>query len=177
VRRALAQQHQKAAAAGAGGGEKEETLFHVPGHYSLDGNRLVHCWLRERGGEEDDYEADEDDPLARFPAADIGEPGATFKYVLLRVSRSSGRSKLAVWGHPAAEYHNHVLQRAKAHAQALGLGANAVEVLGGGRIRHEAIIQVYGYSAAFGPSPHEVSVAILQRWFPFSSVTVSYEGY
>jgi NAD+ diphosphatase len=187
VRQALARHHQQAAAAaaaGGGGGQVEEGLFHVPGHYSL-GNRLVHGWLRERcEGAEDDFEADEaggSSPLARFPAADIGEPGTTFKYVLLRVFESSGCSKLAVWGHPAAEYHNHILQRAKAHAQALGLGAQAVEVLGGGRIRHDegggGSVHVYGYSAAFGSSPHEVSAAILQRWFPFSSVTVSYEGY
>jgi NADH pyrophosphatase NudC (nudix superfamily) len=181
VRRALrrhAREQQGAASA--------EPLFHVPGHYSL-GNRLVHGWLAEGAGAEDeDHDDDDDDneakddPLGRFPSVDVGPPGETFKYVLLRVFEPSGRSKLAVHGHPAAEYHNHVLQRAKSTAAALGLSASAVEVLGGGRIRHDSDgggLHVYGYSAAFGPSPHEVSAAILRRWFPFSEVTVSYEGY
>lgn len=176
VRRALAR-HRSAE---DGGGEG---LFHVPGHYSL-GHRLVHGWLREQQGDDKEQAADEEqqqeqqqDALVQFASADIGGPGTTFKYVLMRVFETSGRSKLAVWGHPAAEYHNHVLQRGKARAQSLGLAG--VDVLGGGRIRHDATgaIHVYGYSAAFGTSPHEVSAAILRRWFPFSSVTVSYEGY
>ena len=168
----------------------EEGMFHVPGHYSL-GNRLVHGWLAEArrtaeegGGGDGDEDEDEEGGgslLGSFPSADIGEPGTTFKYVLLRVQDGSGASKLAVWGHPQAEYHNHVLQRAKARAASLGLGQGAVDVLGGGRIRRDGgdvgSICVYGYSAAFGPSPHEVSAAILRRWFPFAEVTVSYNGY
>jgi hypothetical protein len=38
-------------------------------------------------------------------------------------------------------------------------------------------LQVYGYSAAFGQAPHEVTAALLQRWFPFHAVEASYEGY
>jgi len=185
VRRAL--ERHRAQPAG-----DQDGLFHVPGHYSL-GNRLVHGWLAEGNGEDAAGDEEEDDArasplpplLGSFASADIGEPGTTFKYVLLRVTDgTSGCSKLAVWGHPQAEYHNHVLQRAKARAASIGLGQGAVDVLGGGRIRREAqadggggAICVYGYSAAFGPSPHEVSAAILRRWFPFSEVTVSYDGY
>lgn len=113
----------------------------------------------------------------------------TFKYVLLRVRDGAGggeasggppRSKLLVWGHPAAEYHNHLYQRAAAAAKGRGL---AVDVLGGGRIEHNAedgSLSVYGYSAAFGPAPHEVTAALLRRWFPYyaaDAVRVSYEGY
>lgn len=108
-----------------------------------------------------------------------------FKYVLMRLSEpGSGaqppRSKLCVWGATAAVYHNHVFQKAKGQAQALGL---QLEVLGGGRIEHhseQGVISVYGYSAAFGPAPHEVSAALLRRWYPFydpAAITVSYSGY
>lgn len=87
------------------------------------------------------------------------------------------RSKLLVWGHPTAEFHNHIYTRAKAAAAALGLEC---DVLGGGRIAHDAAarkLEVYGYSAAFGPAPHEVAAALLRRWHPLHSVGVSYEGY
>ena len=56
-------------------------------------------------------------------------------------------------------------------------------VLGGGRIRHDPqarAIDVYGYSAAFGPAPHELAAALLARWYPLydkDNITVSYEGY
>jgi phosphohistidine phosphatase len=91
------------------------------------------------------------------------------------------RSKLLVWGHPAADYHNHLYQRAKSAAHRAG--GLRCEVLGGGRIEHDAgrrVISVYGYSAAFGPAPHEVAAALLRRWHPFygpEAVSVSYDGY
>lgn len=56
-------------------------------------------------------------------------------------------------------------------------------MLGGGRIRHDPqarAIDVYGYSAAFGPAPHELAAALLARWYPLydkDNITVSYEGY
>ena len=36
---------------------------------------------------------------------------------------------------------------------------------------------IYGYSSAFGAAPHELSAAIVRRWYPFSDVAISYEGY
>jgi NADH pyrophosphatase NudC (nudix superfamily) len=39
------------------------------------------------------------------------------------------------------------------------------------------VVTVYGYSAAFGPAPHEMTAAVLKKWDPFLDVSVSYEGY
>ena len=113
------------------------------------------------------------------------------KYVLLRLrdgrvvdgaapGEARRRSKLLVRGACAAAYHNHIYQAVKAEAARLGL---TVEVLGGGRIEHhpdQGVVSVYGYSAAFGAAPHEVTAALIRRWHPFydpACVTVSYEGY
>ena len=127
-----------------------------------------------------------------FPQVLIDE--GVQKYVLMRLTAegdgtgagSSGggagapASKLLVWGSCGAAYHNHIYQQAKAQALKKGLRC---EVLGGGRIEHHAeagVISVYGYSAAFGPAPHEVTAALLRRWYPFyqpDAITISYEGY
>ncbi|KAG2443562.1 hypothetical protein HXX76_001914 [Chlamydomonas incerta] len=127
----------------------------------------------------DDWEGE------RIPQVLIGD--GTFKYVLARLwdprpqAEGGGRSKLLVWGDPRAPYHNDVLQKAKQLAQRCG--GLKVTVLGGGRIRHDPaarIIDVYGYSAAFGPAPHELAAAILARWYPLyakEAITVSYDGY
>ncbi|KAG2452315.1 hypothetical protein HYH02_003339 [Chlamydomonas schloesseri] len=121
----------------------------------------------------------------RIPQVLIGE--GTFKYVLARLwdprpeAEGGGRSKLLVWGDPRAPYHNDVLQKAKQMAQRCG--GLKVTVLGGGRIRHDPAtrsIDVYGYSAAFGPAPHELAAALLARWHPLydrTNITVSYDGY
>jgi phosphohistidine phosphatase len=76
------------------------------------------------------------------------------------------------------------LQEAKSMVYKLQLADQlTVDVLGGGRIEHypeQQMLSVYGYSAAFGPAPHEVTAAILQRWFPFyapDGITISYQGY
>ena len=37
--------------------------------------------------------------------------------------------------------------------------------------------QVFGYSSAFGPAPHEVAAALLRKWLPLHAVETSYEGY
>lgn len=86
-------------------------------------------------------------------SSQVSIASGTFKYVLMRVydpaapdsntSAAAGlpagaaapapRSKLLVWGHPAADYHNHIYQRAKAAAAREGLKC---DVLGGGRIEH-----------------------------------------
>jgi phosphohistidine phosphatase len=117
------------------------------------------------------------------PQVELDE--GVFKYVLLRLTdSSSGKSKLLVRGAAAAAYHNHILQHTKAQVQKLcPKGTLQLDVLGGGRIEHYAeqgVISVYGYSAAFGPAVHEVTAALLRRWYPFydaGSITYSYEGY
>jgi hypothetical protein len=115
----------------------------------------------------------------RLPA--VGLTAGTFKYVLLRVREAGGggRARLVVRGHAHAAYHNHVLQAAKAEASAVDPGLE-VEVLGGGRMEVEVEarrVRVYGYSAAFGPAPHEVTAALLRRWLPLAEIEWAYEGY
>ena len=57
------------------------------------------------------------------------------------------------------------------------------EPLGGGRISHDPdadTINIYGYSSAYGQAPHDLSAAIVRKWFPLyppGNITVSYEGY
>jgi phosphohistidine phosphatase len=90
------------------------------------------------------------------------------------------RSKLLVRGHPAAAYHNHILQHTKAEVSKLGAEALHVDVLGGGRIEHypdQGVVSVYGYSAAFGPAVHEVAAGLLKKAYPFHTISWSYEGY
>lgn len=128
---------------------------------------------------------------AALPSAKIDE--GTFKYVLLRVSAPGGSpSKLLVRGDTRAAYHNHVFTACKAEVAAVDPQLN-VEVLGGGRIEHYSssrnessddsspctggVASVYGYSAAYGPAPHEVTAAVLKQWNPFLEVSVSYDGY
>ena len=108
-----------------------------------------------------------------------------FKYVLMRLrDQRCGRSKLMVWGATAAGYHNHIYQYAKGVVRKLcPSGMLQLDVLGGGRIEHypeQGVLSVYGYSAAFGPAPHELSAAVLRRWYPLygpDGISISYEGY
>ncbi|KXZ47337.1 hypothetical protein GPECTOR_36g61 [Gonium pectorale] len=162
--------------------------FNIPGPYSL-AYRLITSWVGARpgaaaaaAGAADSWVGDS------IPQVLISGSG-TFKYVLMRLwdpsaENGGGRSKLLVWGDTRAPYHNDVLQKAKAMARPLGL---QVTPLGGGRMRHEpeagpggVRLEVYGYSAAFGPAPHELVAALVHRWYPLydrQSITVSYEGY
>lgn len=72
---------------------------------------------------------------------------------------------------------------AAAPQAALAKGAGPgllVEPLGGGRMEHhpdQSVLNVYGYSSAFGQAPHEVTAALLRRWLPFHDIHVSYDGY
>lgn len=81
-------------------------------------------------------------------------------------------------GRPPCRVPHGCAEGALALGKKLGL---EVRELGGGRITHEAAARkarVYGYSAAFGAAPHELSQAILRRHLPlYDDVTVSYEGY
>lgn len=68
------------------------------------------------------------------------------------------------------------------HMQAVQRGLK-IEALGGGRIEHyrdQGVVNIFGYSSAFGPAPHEVSAALVRKWHPFydpECITVSYSGY
>lgn len=151
----------------------------IPGNHSL-AHRLIKGWLgastqqQQPGGTHAAWPAGQ-----RVPQVELDD--GVMKYVLLRLSDPrSGASKLLVRGAAAAAYHNHILQATKAQVAHLGL---SVEVLGGGRIEHypeQQAISVYGYSAAYGPAVHEVTVGLLRRWFPFyeaEHISCSYEGY
>ncbi|WIA32279.1 hypothetical protein OEZ86_003125 [Tetradesmus obliquus] len=173
--------------------------FMIPGEYSL-AYRLITGWLQQQkqsvpqtvqnSHQESGSNSSSSSSSAKgiwlgdqVPQVEVDE--GVFKYVLLRLTdSSSGRSKLLVRGAAAAAYHNHILQHTKGQLQKLcPQGTLQLDVLGGGRIEHHAdqkVISVYGYSAAFGPAVHEVTAALLQRWYPFydaSSITWSYEGY
>lgn len=167
--------------------------FNIPGPYAL-ANRIITGWA-EAGGNAPANPHQQQGQSGRqawsgegFPQVVISNSG-TFKYTLMRLwdpaaegeaDGGMSKSKLLVWGDTRASYHMDVLQKAKALAVQYGL---KVTPLGGGRIRHDPerrTIEVYGYSAAFGPAPHEVSAAMLHRWYPLydkESITVSYEGY
>lgn len=107
-----------------------------------------------------------------------------FKYVLIRISDTTPdgewSSKLFVRGDPRAAYHNHVFTKAKEEMRALGFQSAELDVLGGGRMQIDCkkkSIQIYGYSAAFGQAPHEISACIIRRDLPFHDVHISYDGY
>ncbi|GLI61824.1 hypothetical protein VaNZ11_004336, partial [Volvox africanus] len=162
--------------------------FNIPGPYSL-AYRLITSWVGSCPGGVSDVKVAAATTQSIpwdgdvIPQVLISSSG-TFKYVLARLwdsgAEGEGRSKLLVWGDTRASYHNDVLQKAKAMARPLCL---QVTPLGGGRIQHDPksrVLRVYGYSAAFGPAPHEVAATILHRWFPLydkQSITVSYDGY
>lgn len=165
----------------------------IPGNYSL-AHKLIMGWLKpgtqqavtstaaaaNNGNSNTSTAAWAGDQIAQV---DIDE--GSFKYVLLRLrDTQTGRSKLLVRGAAAAAYHNHILQHTKAQVhQVDDSGHLQLDVLGGGRIEHypeQGAISVYGYSAAFGPAAHEVTVGLLKKWYPFYShdcITCSYQGY
>ncbi|GAB4813365.1 hypothetical protein N2152v2_000411 [Parachlorella kessleri] len=94
------------------------------------------------------------------------------------------QSKLIVRGDSRAPYHDHILRATLKELATLAPPGSAqqlkVETVGGGRIEHypeQRLLSVYGYSSAFGQAPHEVTAALLRRWFPLHDITVSYDGY
>lgn len=147
-------------------------MFSLPCRYAL-ANTIITDWMRDRAvGSGGRWGGD----LLPAVALDAG----TFKYVLIRALSADGsNSTLLLRGDTRAAYHNHILQAAKAEAAAVDPGLR-LEVVGGGRMEHQAevgLVSIYGFSAAFGQAPHEVSAALLQRWWPLHEVTVAYEGY
>lgn len=167
----------------------------IPGNYSL-AHRLIMGWLSNKpqaaaaatGADLSATGNGDGSSISSWlgdmiPQVDIDQ--GTFKYILMRLTdQQTGHSKLLVRGAAAAAYHNHILQHTKSQVQQIDSeGQLRLDVLGGGRIEHypeQGVISVYGYSAAFGPAVHEVTVALLQKWFPFyqaDGITSSYQGY
>ena len=131
-----------------------------------------------------------------FPEVKIDE--GTFKYVLIEamdpaaVAAAAARgdpgveggegTRLLVRGHVGASYHR---DAARATTELLTAAAWPFEVLGGGRIRHDAAaktILVYGHSYGFPwgdeGSRHADAVEVLKRAFPdYESITWTDEGY
>lgn len=137
----------------------------IPQPYAL-AHRIVGSWL-----------ADEQRAVDAVPTVRIDD--GVFKYILARVRcTASGATKLVVRGDVRAGYHDHLLGHLRAEARAAGL---EVDVCGGGRIEHHAgVMQVYGYSSAFGAAPHEVTKALLHRAmavYADDSIVTSYQGY
>lgn len=164
-------------------GGTDEPAFRIPGPYalahriitdSLDSVRQQHSSSTHSGG-----------VLDSIPDVQIDE--GTFKYVLMRVSCDSGgdgdenengalHAKLVVRGDRRAAYHNHIYTHFKSTLDP----SLQVDVVGGGRMEHHQdhrVAAVYGYSAAYGAAPHEMTAALLMKWNPFLDVSVSYEGY
>lgn len=144
--------------------------FNIPGEYSLAG-KAIKEWIMREPSKYTSWAGDD------FP--DVQLDAGVFKYVLMRLTDAQGRSKLLCHGSNFASFHDNVYQSVRVPAAKAGLKC---EVLGGGRIEHHpgAVANVYGYSMAFGPAPHEISAELIRRWYPFydpRSVMTSYEGY
>lgn len=145
----------------------QPAAFRIPQQYAL-AHRIVQSWL-----------AATQRPLDALPTVRIDE--GVFKYILARVRHvETGASTLVVRGDLRAGYHDHLLGHLRSEAALHGL---EVDVCGGGRMEHHAeqqVVQVYGYSSAFGAAPHEVTAALLSRalpLYPSASIVTSYEGY
>lgn len=143
-----------------------QPVFRIPGHYAL-AHRVIHSWLK--AGSSD---------TALLPEVAIDQ--GTFKYVLIRVSNvMTGACTVIVRGDTRAPYHNDIFQTAKREAYFVD-PALELQPLGGGRMEHSPEgkwVKVFGYSAAFGQAPHEMTAVLLRKWLPWYDVEVSYDGY
>lgn len=155
--------------------------FRIPGKHAL-ANMMINQNL-ENVLVDDEVSCQE---LGQIPDIALPTESTTqMKYILLRVSVLSvggaWRSKLIIRGDPCAAYHNHIFTATKSEiAQLHHSDSLQLDVLGGGRIQIDASemsISVYGFSAAFGQAPHEISGGILRSKLPFYSIHVSYDGY
>ena len=156
--------------------------FRIPGKHAL-ANRIIKDCMEKLAPQMAKL-----DPPALRHIPEVGIPlkqDEEFKYILLRAAKTEGdadwQSKILVRGDPRASYHNHIFTATKSELMKDTRNEGIdLEVLGGGRIKVEASnrsIHVYGYSAAFGQAPHDITGAILRANLPFHSVHVSYDGY
>lgn len=156
--------------------------FRIPGKHALANRIIKDCLIKLAP-----QMATMDPPVLRhIPEVSIPlKQDGEFKYILLRVAKTEGdavwQSKILIRGDPRASYHNHIFTATKSELMKDERNEGIdLEVLGGGRIKVEALdrsIHVYGYSAAFGQAPHDITGAILRSNLPFHSVHVSYDGY
>ncbi|CAE8611062.1 unnamed protein product [Polarella glacialis] len=116
--------------------------------------------------------------LAQLPGVVVDE--GTFKYVLLQVTAKSGEQRYLVRGTAGAEFHKDVAIPFVRAYVAQGFG---VEILGGGRITHDAegkALRIYGFSYGFPWADgvgHEISEQVCREQFPDYQVEWSNEGY
>ena len=89
-------------------------------------------------------------------APPVAIDAGTFKYVLIEAEdHESGTTRRLVRGVAGAPYHKDV---ARPTVMALMDVGCLVEVLGGGRIRHDPAarrVEIFGYSYLFGPADHQ----------------------
>eukprot|EP00794_Sanderia_malayensis_P015768 gene15768-17359_t len=114
--------------------------------------------------------------LQAIDSIDIDSSGR-FKYVLIKVTDGSN-SKFIARGYDWAEFHADIFEQVAPGLEALGLKPKCC---GGGRIQHDAQkkkITVYGYSMAYGPADHKITVELLKEIYPnYNEITFSNEGY
>ena len=154
-----------------------EPTFRIPGKHAI-ANKIIHQTITEFI----DRKRTQNASLEQVESIKIPlEDTASMKYILIRVSAESPEggweSKLIVRGDPRAPYHNNIFVATKSE---IGSTSVDMDVLGGGRIEIDVPtkrVSIYGFSAAFGQAPHEVTAAILKASLPFHTFNVSYDGY
>ncbi|XP_068626824.1 14 kDa phosphohistidine phosphatase-like [Battus philenor] len=115
--------------------------------------------------------------LSNIPKVDIDKSGV-FKYILIKVYNKDKQEESPVTivrGYAHCNYHSDILDEVQDKLKPL-----ECEVLGGGRISHDADfkrIKIYGYSQGFGKADHEVTANIVKDVFPNYTITISDEGY
>ncbi|KPJ00309.1 PREDICTED: sex-regulated protein janus-A isoform X2 [Papilio xuthus] len=115
--------------------------------------------------------------LDAIPKVDIDKSGV-FKYILINVTDKNKQEESPVTivrGYAHCNYHSDILDEVEGKLQPL-----QCEVLGGGRISHDADfkrIKIYGYSQGFGKADHEVTANIIKDAYPNYTITISDEGY
>lgn len=161
-----------------------ENAFRIPGPYALahtiitDVVSLLVLRAAQAPGGETDW-AGSQVPQVLLVARRAVQ-STSMKYVLLRLTdEKTSRSKLIVRGNETKIWHDEIRAQVLEDVRECD-PLLRVAPLGGGRLELDSIqktIHIYGFSSAFGQAVHEVAAALLKRWLPFHTVTVSYEGY
>jgi len=170
--------------------------FRIPGKYAL-ANTIITGWLEElrsnrNSRKEVETGGGEASSSSMSSIPDVLIDKGTFKYVLLRVhyhtsnintdtdiSPSLSSSKLIVRGDNRAPYHDDIRRQAVKEVQLVDPSLTVTPV-GGGRMDHDVegrVIDVYGFSSAFGCAVHDVTAVILRKWMALHDVHVRYDGY
>ncbi|XP_034249037.1 14 kDa phosphohistidine phosphatase-like [Thrips palmi] len=113
--------------------------------------------------------------LAATPDVTIDEEGK-FKYVLLQLyvePKAANVAKLVVRGARWAPFHDDIYESEKTTMNSQGV---QVESLGGGQIVHDPrsrTITIGGMSHGLGKADHNLAAALLSRYYPGYSITVT----